>query len=276
MNSESVDTTKLLKELRAAFLRLPPSVPLVSNNEALDGEYITNTGSDAHVEYHNFNHSLRQIFGDLETGLIFPERGQRLNDLVEDFEVMIDIIARGPDSVHHLLDEVLFWAQTLIMAAKDLRHKHDVTMSTHNSGELRSMFTQLVFEETIDIPLRLAAEIPLQSDNHALSTPPTQYHPPMNRMRPGTLPFRKIGAEEAASQSRREFAIARKDTKEQKRKDRKAKERKQDEKRAAAVRRQRECRERKKSRDIQSGLRNPAGKKVRKTVNDAVNAFPRY
>jgi hypothetical protein len=33
---------------------------------------------------------------DSRTGLYFPERGQQLTDLIEDFEVMMDIIACSP------------------------------------------------------------------------------------------------------------------------------------------------------------------------------------
>jgi hypothetical protein len=254
---DSVSSVKLLKDLRAAFLSLPPSVPLISDNDTIDG--ITNTSSDVDTEYVNFNNSLRKIFGDPETGITFPERGQRLNDIVEDFDVMMDTIARGPHSTRHLMDEVSSWVAALVLAAKDLINKHKSGASTRS----QPIHNETTTPNSCPIP---AKEKPLPTASIA----PRRQHPSMNRMRIGTLPFTKIGAEETANQSRRESDNFRKDAVERSRKERQAKERRLDEKRASAVRRQRECRERKKSKEIRSGLRNSSGRKLKKTVNSTV------
>jgi hypothetical protein len=143
---------------------------------------------------------------------------------------MMDIIACSPDSAHYLIDDVLRWGAALIVGAKDLRNSYDfgAPTSTPQSGQ----------KNMSDHSLPVA----IPSEKTASSIASKIQHPSMNQMRSGTLPFTKISAEQALEQSWREFAVTHKDTAGQKRKEREAKERRQDEKRASAVRRQRECR----------------------------------
>jgi hypothetical protein len=123
LSMSSNEQDKLLRALRAAFTSLPWSIPNnVSDHDTLLGESITNTSSDVTEEFSHFNASLCSIFGQPEGGLVFPERGQRINDLVEDFEVMMDSVVLGPKPTKHLLNDILQWGNTLIAAANSLQN----------------------------------------------------------------------------------------------------------------------------------------------------------
>ena len=91
-----------------------------------------------------------------------------------------------------------------------------------------------------------------------------------HRAAPDVLPFVAITSEEADVQLKREFAVVQKDSGAMKRNKQKVKQKRIDEKRALAARRQKDCRDRKKKTDIQLGLRDALGKRVKKTVNESV------
>jgi hypothetical protein len=251
---------KLLRELRAAFSSLPRSIPNdVSDYESLLSESITNTSGDVAKEFAHFDASLRNIFGDPETGLVFPERGQRITDLVEEFDVMIDSVVLGPESTRHLLDEIFQWGNDLVAAAEGLQHdepRHPPLGSSMVLGKAPRTTQSLLPFGTPKSAQPSTKSIPKQT--------------PMSKMRLGTLPFATISKEEAESQTAREFLAGRNDAKSVRQKESVVKQKKHAAKRAGAVRRQREFRERKRNVEIALGTRNSAGKKVTANVNNTV------
>jgi hypothetical protein len=175
-----MSSTEFLQELRTAFTDLAWSLPSninVSLDDTLLGESITNMSSDVAKEFDNFNASLCQIFGRPETGIRFPDRGQRLDDLVEDFEVMIDTVIFGPKSIKHLLDKNFGWGHALIATSRRLQENVQRNVSTAHAKA-----PQLLAKR--QSTLSFATPKSVSTESH-----PAQ--PPMNKMRLGTLPFTK-------------------------------------------------------------------------------------
>jgi len=254
----TMSSTEFLQELRTAFTDLLWSLPSnVSLDDTLLSESITYTSSNIAKEFENFNASLCQIFGRPEIGIRFPEWGQQLNDLVEDFEVMLDTVVFGPESTKHLLDKIFGWGHALIAASRRLQENVQRNISTAHAKA-----PQLLLAKRQSI-LSFATPKSVSIKSH-----PAQ--PPMNKMWLGTLPFTKISAEEAKAQSNRDVLEMQKNNALVKQNERDIKQKKLDKKCAGAVEHQQECQKRKRNCEIASGMRNSAGRKVRKIVNDTV------
>lgn len=208
---------------------------------------------------------------------------------------MLDKIEAGPDSFKHFMDDVMHWANALITSAEAL---HNVLhfpppsklptsnlASDHPEGPA-SRDREAIQKDTLKSCTSVTSSVAKTSHTKQVTLSfarvaptgtmqpfPKVQRPPMNRMRFGVLPFVPITSEEAEAQLKREFAAVRKDSAAMKRDERKLKEKRIDEKRALAVRRQKECRDRKKKKEISSGLRDSSGRRVKKTVNKTVSLY---
>lgn len=216
----SIKGKKLLKDLQSAFSNLPHSIPdswHISKHDTLIGESLTNHSSDVDAEYAFFDDGLVQIFGHPDIGLTFPERGRWLNDLVEDFEVMLDKIDAGPDSFKHFENDVMHWGNALITSAEALHNtlhspqplklhtsnhtanhpkvpRDGIITQKDNFKSLTSAATSAAkTSHTKQTTLSFIKAIP----TNTMQPFPQKQQPPINHMRPGVLPFVTITSKEA-------------------------------------------------------------------------------
>lgn len=301
IDSESV-AKPFLDKLEHAFYSLPSSIPTsgsISEEDTLLGKDLVNHSDNLEEEYKFFDKSLRTIFGNptSEKGLSFPERGRRLNNILEDFQVMIDTIETSKGCHPSYLHGVINWCTHLIVAAKalhDCPEKTKVTViaavpppshqtatvplpiqafpipkenaSTPKKVPKPTLHKQSALGfDTIISKIRRAQKVDIED------TPKASTSSSMATMKVGRLNFKVLTRKEAIAQSARDTAAARKVSSAFRRQEKKKKADAALRKSADANARQKKCRKKQYMAQIANGSRDASGKPVKKTINAMVS-----